>query len=205
MSQSEFYRGLEAATAALARAGDAAAGQAAAVHDALQPSLGGRRDGPTVACDVGCAHCCHFPVGVRFGEAQHLAAAVRSQPDLLSAVRREAAVTAGSTWSELVGRACPLLRDGTCSVYESRPLPCRAMASTDAEACAGALRNGPPPPIDGEAFWRGLGAASALDARRPNVSARELRSALAALLATAPEATEAACEAAFTASRELPR
>lgn len=205
MSQSEYYRGAEAATAALARAGVGAAARAAAVHDAVQPLLGGRRDGPAVVCAVGCAHCCHFPVGVRFGEAQRLAAAVRTQPELLAAVRREAAATATHDWQGLVGRPCPLLRDGACAAYDARPLPCRAMASADARACADSLAGGPPPPIDGEAFWRGLGAAAAIDADHAPGQARELRSALAALLATAPGASAEIAAAAFAASRELPR
>ncbi|MFY9343606.1 MAG: YkgJ family cysteine cluster protein, partial [Planctomycetota bacterium] len=134
-SLAEYYRGVEAASRAVAAAGARSpAVTAAAVHAALTPLLAGEPGGSARACREGCGHCCHFPVGVTFGEAMLLAAAVR-EPALAAAVLGAAATTADRAWPELVGTPCPLLRAGRCAAYAIRPLPCRALASADATAC----------------------------------------------------------------------
>lgn len=202
-NQAEYYRGVEAGAAALAAAGRGGSGPAAAavaVHAAAAPLLAARPDAPR-ACAAGCAACCRFPVGVRLGEALRLAVGLAEAPALAAAVRADAAATAATPWAGLVGRPCPLLVDGRCAVYDARPLPCRALASADATACAEALSPAPAAavPRDEVAWWRGLGLAAALDAGS-DVAPRELRSALAAVLA-APSGGEVA---AFAGSRACP-
>lgn len=201
-TQGEYYRGVEAgaAAAAAARAGAGPAAVAAAVHAAATPLLAA--DGVPRACAPGCAHCCHFPVGVRAAETLRLAAAVAAVPALAARVLAAADATATATWTQLVGVPCPLLVDGRCAVYDARPLPCRALASRDADACAAALRGAPvaTSPRDEAAWWRGLGLAAALDAADAT-GPRELRSGLAAVLAAADPA---AATAAFAASRAAP-
>ncbi len=201
-TQAEFYRGLEVGTAAVAavrRAGGDATAAATAAHAAATELLAAGPDSPPRACAAGCAHCCHFPVGLRLGEALRLADAVAADAALAAAAHAEAAATAAMPWDALVGRPCPLLRAGRCAVYDARPTPCRALASADADACAGALQGTlrGPLPRDEAAWWRGLGLAAALDG---DGAVRELRSALAAVLASAR--TDAA--AAFAASRAAP-
>jgi hypothetical protein len=180
-SHAEFYRGAEAAAAAAAAAADPSPVAAArAVHDALQPLLVAGPDSPKRACRAGCAHCCHFPVGVTFAEALLLHRTLAAEPAQHAAVLANARADAHLAWLDLVGRPCPLLVDGRCSTYDSRPLPCRALASSDDAACAAALRGTGTAPRDGAAFWRGLGAASVLAEGQPGPS-RELRSVLCAL------------------------
>lgn len=198
VSQSDYYRGVEVAQTALRNAAPASpAERAAAVHDAMAPwfeatDLAGQR-----ACRRGCSHCCHLPVGVTFGETLRLATAVRAVPGLVDRIEREAAATAALAWPRLAGRPCPLLADDACLIHPARPLPCRALASSDAAACERGLHGRGDVPVDDVAFWRGLGAASALAAAAAPLGSRELRSALAAVLAAAP-ADDAA---AFLAAR----
>ncbi|MCA8950541.1 MAG: hypothetical protein KDE27_13640, partial [Planctomycetes bacterium] len=74
MLHTEFYRGLEAAEAALAMRPDAPPGaRAAAVHAAIAPLLSPGPDTAPRACARGCDACCHFPVGVTHAEAERLA------------------------------------------------------------------------------------------------------------------------------------
>lgn len=177
-SHAEFYRGAEAAAAAATSTSPVAA--ARAVHDALRPLLAAGPDSPPRACRAGCAHCCHFPVGVTFAEALLLHRTLAAEPGLHAAVLASARADAKRPWLDLIGRPCPLLVAGRCSTYDSRPLPCRALASSDDAACASALRGTGTAPRDEAAFWRGLGAASVLAKGQPGPS-RELRSVLCAL------------------------
>ncbi|MBX3463123.1 MAG: YkgJ family cysteine cluster protein [Planctomycetes bacterium] len=202
MSQTEFYRGAEAAAQALADDAAAAPAQrAAVVHAALAPLLAP----PTAdawACGRGCDACCHLPVGVTFGEALRLAAAVHDQPALRAQVVAALRATAALAWNQLVGQACPLLAGGACAAYAARPLACRALASRDRSACARALQGPAAVPIDEPAFWRGLGAGDVLAAAEGAAGHRELRAALAAVLAAAPQHQAAAFGAARPAGGE---
>jgi hypothetical protein len=197
--QTEFYRGLELAETTLrACPADAtAAARAEAVHLALVPLFDDTPARADRACSRGCAHCCHFPVGVTFAETMRLVDAIAADPRLTAAVAREHDATIGSTWDALAGRACPLLRDGACAAYANRPLPCRALASSDANACAAALLGPARVPTDDTAFVRGLGAAAALAAELPG-GTRELRAALAHVIAAPSDARATA----FAAARE---
>lgn len=185
-AHTDFYAGVEAAAAALAgSSGLAPAARAVAVHAAVGPLLGvdpllGAAAPDQRACRIGCDHCCRLPVGIAFAEAELLVAALAAAPELRSAVLTDADATADLPWSRLVGRSCPLTRTGGCAVYAARPLPCRALASSNARACAEALDGRPNPAIDGASFWRGLGASDVL--ARDGDGTRELRSALAAML-----------------------
>ena len=203
-SHGEFYRGLEQAAAARAAAGPAPAEQAAAVHRAMAPLFADTEVSDRLACRAGCSHCCHFPVGITFGEALLLAQAVAAEPRLFALVTAEAAATASHGWEQLVGRPCPLLLADRCAAHTARPMPCRALGSTDADACAAALRGPAAVPRDEAAWWRGLGAAAALasagNGGETIAGSRELRAALAAVMA----ATPAAAAAAFLAARPVP-
>lgn len=192
-NQREFYLGLERAAAA-ARAQTGAA-RARLVHATLAG------DEPAgAACRDGCAHCCRFPVGVRLAEALQLAAAIADDDALRARVLAAATRTAAKPWAELAGEACPLLDDGRCARYEARPTPCRALRSFDADRCERALTGPVEVPRDESGWWRGLGAAALLDDEH---GPRELRSALAALLALPAGATPADARQRFAAARSV--
>jgi len=197
-SQDEFYRGLERAGAALSRARGGPAERAAAVHDAIADLLRDTDAHERLACRSGCAHCCHFPVGVTFAEAVQIADAIRADDALRERVLADADATGDAAWHQLVGRACPLLRDGACQRYPQRPMPCRALGSLDEAACSASLTANADVPRDEAAWWRGLGAAQALDEGHGR---RELRSAVAALL----RAARGEQAAAFARSRAVPQ
>jgi hypothetical protein len=198
-SQNEFYRGVEAASAALTPTSAATpAAAAAAVHAALAGLLAPTPDSPPRECRAGCAACCHFPVGVTWPEAIALAAAIEADGVLRPMVLAAAEAVANQSWGQLAGVPCPLLQAGRCGAYAVRPVPCRALASASAAACAAALQGdrGSDVPRDEVAFWRGLGATAALAGGAvPGI--RELRSAVAAVLQAAPGDRAAA----FLASR----
>jgi len=195
-TQAEFYRGVEVAARASALATHAdAAVVASAVHSAMSRLFEATAEDQPRACASGCSHCCHYPVGVSYGEALLLARAVAEDRDLRDRVMSAWTSTRDVPSYALVGNACPLLAGGICAVYEVRPVPCRALASADAMACAAALRAPVAVPRDEKSYWQGLGASDVLGAGDPQ-GLRELRSAVAALLES-PDPT------AFTQARPI--
>ena len=96
-----------------------------------------------VACRAGCDFCCRGPVGAQAHEVLIAADYVRSHfsPEEVAVVvgragaHRARATGLGAADQARLSQACPLLRDGHCSIYEARPESCRAHHSSDAEAC----------------------------------------------------------------------
>lgn len=86
---------------------------------ALVANSGHQTEMNAVQCRRGCAFCCYVDVVVTPIEAIRLA---RSGP-------KRSPAPAGRR------SPCPLLVDGACSVYATRPLACRAIFSTDARQC----------------------------------------------------------------------
>ena len=92
-----------------------------------------------IACGRGCYYCCHIWVDATAAELLHLG-------NTLVGERREAALRALAAALEKTGGLtveqrdrfvfpCPMLVDKACSVYEARPLACRALAAMDARKC----------------------------------------------------------------------
>jgi Fe-S-cluster containining protein len=100
-----------------------------------------------MACQRGCAWCCHYQVTATAPEIFRLAAAIRRRPDhatLIAKIDAENAITRGMGAEQryVLKRPCPLLSEGnSCLVYEERPLNCRAWASSSASACESAHGN----------------------------------------------------------------
>ena len=79
------------------------------------------------ACGKGCGWCCHQRVGATAVEVLHIAETLRQRPDAKSLIARIDA------WPQ--GRACALLVEGACSIYDIRPLKCRGLYQVDARWC----------------------------------------------------------------------
>jgi len=74
------------------------------------------------ACSNGCSHCCHMVTFIYEHEAEVMARASGKE------MRRIKFRTRKKVWDEsarYVGRPCPFLALGSCSIYASRPLICR--------------------------------------------------------------------------------
>jgi uncharacterized protein len=97
---------------------------------------------PARACRPGCDACCHLHVMIPPGIAEAIAKHLMETrtPGEIAALRielKEAADAAAALTdpSTLVHR-CPLLGpEGLCSIYEVRPLTCRAFTSRSVAAC----------------------------------------------------------------------
>jgi Fe-S-cluster containining protein len=111
----------------------------ALARDTLEGTMAARRV-EAGACHKGCAWCCNFQVTVRFADAAHLARRARAEPALEARVRATAARVGhlGDPVARLKAAIpCAFLDrgSGACSVYEDRPLACRAYRSRDAGWC----------------------------------------------------------------------
>jgi Fe-S-cluster containining protein len=114
--------------------------------------------GVTLECGVGCDHCCHLPVGVTAPEALVVYAYLqqnRSEEELNAlrlTLRERSEAIRGLSLNQRYSpdHPCPLLKDGSCSVYPARPLACRGMNSVDRADCESRLRD----PVRREEFLR---------------------------------------------------
>ena len=81
------------------------------------------------ACKRGCNACCKIQVEMSVWEAgligAELGLEVKTPPELNDSKARSL---------ELLGRACGFLKEGECSIYESRPLACRIHHSLNLDA-----------------------------------------------------------------------
>lgn len=109
--------------------------------DAIRLSvLQATRDTP--ACRKGCSWCCSHKVGVTVPEVIAIVAHLRTSPRRLELVRNRVAELAknplifSDSEKPRARIPCALLNeDGSCGVYEVRPVPCRSWLSTDVESC----------------------------------------------------------------------
>jgi Fe-S-cluster containining protein len=94
-------------------------------------------------CQKGCSYCCHVFVEVTIPEvlaiAHHIGETFTPQERevLLQSIDAAIKETEGMPREKRYDARvpCPLLRDGSCSVYDVRPLPCRSYHSFDVETC----------------------------------------------------------------------
>lgn len=142
-------RARDAAAAVLKQGGDPARAARAAIDAAetflaavidaigLQPQM------DSIQCGPGCYQCCHQMVGITMAELDLVRRAVEALPEPVRAdtrarirdvAERGKGLDQGGWWRARL--RCPLLDEaGRCLVHAARPLPCRAMNSTDAGIC----------------------------------------------------------------------
>lgn len=142
----------QARTAALAalQRGDGLSAAARAAIDAadsfmaaLIPAIGLEPQMAALQCGAGCYQCCHQMVGVTAAELALLRDAVAALPEptrTQTRARIQDIADKGKGLSQAAWWAarlrCALLDDtGRCLVHTDRPLPCRAMNSSDAAIC----------------------------------------------------------------------
>jgi hypothetical protein len=97
----------------------------------------------TVACRDGCDWCCRVPVDAQAHEVFFAADHIQTHfsPDALADVIARLAAHRARVAAFAVGerdssrQTCALLVDGSCSIYEGRPQPCRAHHTSDAATC----------------------------------------------------------------------
>ena len=120
-----------------------AARSAMALADAASASFRGNfPNQPVYACRSACAACCHLFVAVPPGIGEAIAAHIEAtfspteRTALLARLDEAAAAAATEEDPIRLRRRCPLLGEGDrCSVYEVRPLTCRAFTSTSVARC----------------------------------------------------------------------
>lgn len=89
-------------------------------------------------CRAGCAWCCYEQLQVHILDAVAVAASLSAPLDYHLETRDSQEV-------KRIFRPCPFLsEENTCSVYEHRPLPCRAHHSVDVNRCRQAVENQEP-------------------------------------------------------------
>jgi hypothetical protein len=119
---------------------------AAMLDQAFAEALHG---GTPVACEPGCAYCCHLRVGAFEHEAVALAHYLRTrlEPARAAAVRERILANAGRIERMTVAEhyrarlPCALLVDGRCCAYEVRPSACAAHHSLSRVRCAQAFEH----------------------------------------------------------------
>lgn len=141
----------QTAREALAKEGPAAAVQRAAAMgarataDIARVRLAAGQWDPKAACARGCAHCCSLRVEVTEAEASLIATAIPAGDPRRERIAARAAELAHVSREERLRTRVPcalLGEDRACSVYDVRPLSCRAASSLDADACARGLASG---------------------------------------------------------------
>lgn len=84
----------------------------------------GKAAEPYVACGKGCSGCCQMNVTVSQLEANFIENETGIKPARVTRSVRHPP-------DEFMGVPCPFLKEGSCSIYEARPYPCRKHISFD--------------------------------------------------------------------------
>jgi uncharacterized protein len=78
-----------------------------------------------VACTQGCSHCCHVSIPIADFEASYMGTGLNIKPaQIKQSIRRDVSEFSTQT-------PCNFLKDGSCSIYNFRPLTCRIHVNFD--------------------------------------------------------------------------
>jgi Fe-S-cluster containining protein len=102
-----------------------------------------QRQNIAVACHKGCHWCCHQAVYANSYELHYLSEQVKKNfsqvelSSLISLTKNKYAQTSVLDENEILKfkSPCPLLKNGSCSIYSARPMACRIYLSTKLESC----------------------------------------------------------------------
>lgn len=102
-----------------------------------------KRQNMSVACSKGCQWCCHQAVFANSYELHYLSEKIKekSGPEefkrILEHTETKRVITSKLSNEEVLKykSPCPLLTDGVCSHYSSRPMACRIYLSSRLETC----------------------------------------------------------------------
>ena len=101
-----------------------------------------------IACGKGCSFCCRMWVDATPPEAIYTVKKMppKQRQQAMEAVERVCAQTSGVSFFDRCGRvnpACSLLDEhGACSVYETRPVACRTLVSSNVDDCKATFLEG---------------------------------------------------------------
>lgn len=101
------------------------------------------RQNINVACFKGCHWCCHQAVFANSYELHYLSEKIKEQfkvrqiTEIINKATEKHNYTAKLTEEQILKykSPCPLLVDGSCSIYLARPMACRIYLSTKLETC----------------------------------------------------------------------
>lgn len=96
-----------------------------------------------IHCRKGCSWCCHQPVFALSYELEYLNDVVtrnfdqQKQDEIRKRAKEKKQKLDSLSEKELLNSKvpCPLLENGSCSVYEARPMACRIYLSTNVKTC----------------------------------------------------------------------
>jgi len=126
----------------------------------LEQTIAADPQPPPRACRRGCGWCCHQPVFLTAPEAVVVVAHLRATwtSERLNRLRALLAARAAERQTQIDDRSllasglpCVFLdEENSCTIHPARPLACRGITSSSAQACAERYVDpaAPPPPID---------------------------------------------------------
>lgn len=111
---------------------------------------------PHAGCRRHCSSCCNISVSVSTMEAERIGQKINRAPYKIPHQSELEALQ-----SEYFGVPCPFLSDGSCSIYEHRPLACRLHFTLDVDNYFCGIDLDPSstlvPNVDLTPFWIGYG------------------------------------------------
>lgn len=111
-------------------------------QDIIQKQTKAGTPPPELACKKGCSYCCGLTVKVAIPELyiifeylQETKTEAELEQIIYDLDQYTQRMEASKTRNEKLQVSCAFLKEGACSIYEVRPLPCHAWNSTRVDSC----------------------------------------------------------------------